>query len=101
MFSKAIITGLLRGKLGFDGVVITDDVGAAKAVAGVPVPDRAVRFLAAGGDIVLTASASQAPAMLAAVKARAAKDPEFASALDASVRRVLELKARFGLIRCG
>lgn len=101
MFSPAIITDLLRGRLGFDGVVITDDVGAAKAVAAVSVPDRAVRFLAAGGDIVLTASAAQAPAMLAAVKARAATDPAFASGLDASVRRVLELKARFGLIRCG
>ena len=101
MFSPAIITDLLRGRLGFNGVVITDDVGAAKAVAAVSVPDRAVRFLAAGGDIVLTASAAQAPAMLAAVKARAATDPAFASGLDASVRRVLELKARFGLIRCG
>ena len=61
MFSKAIVTDLLRHRMGFDGVVITDDVGAAAAVASVPVGERATRFIAAGGDIVLTANAAQAP----------------------------------------
>lgn len=100
MFSRAVITDLLRGRLGFDGVVITDDVGAAKAVAAVPVPERAVRFLAAGGDLVLTASAAQVPSMLTAVKARAASDPAFAAGLERSVQRILALKARFGLVHC-
>jgi beta-N-acetylhexosaminidase len=101
MFSRAIITDLLRGKLGFDGVVVTDDVGAAKAVAAVPVPARAVRFLAAGGDLVLTANAAAVPSMLAAIRDRAATDAAFAAGLDQSVRRVLALKARFGLLHCG
>jgi beta-N-acetylhexosaminidase len=101
MFSRAIVTDLLRTRLGFDGVIITDDVGAAKAVAAIPVPDRAVRFLAAGGDLVLTASAAQVPSMIAAIKARAASDPAFAAEIEQSVRRVLALKARFGLLRCG
>ena len=100
MFSRAIVTDLLRGKLGFDGVIVTDDVGAAKAVAAVPVPERAVRFLAAGGDRVLTANAAAVPSMLAAIKARAARDPAFAAGIEASVRRVLDLKARFGLLQC-
>ena len=101
MFSRAVITDLLRGTLGFKGVVITDDVGAARAVAAVPAPDRAVRFLAAGGDIVLTANAGQIPGMLAAVKARAAADPAFAAGVETSVQRVLALKGRFGLVHCG
>jgi len=101
MFSRAVVTGLLRERMGYAGVVITDDVGAAKAVATVPVGDRAVRFLAAGGDIVLTASPAQVPTMLAAIHARATSDPAFAAGLDASVQRVLALKARFGLVRCG
>ena len=101
MFSRAIVTDLLRTSLGFDGVIVTDDVGAAKAVAAIPVPDRAVRFLAAGGDLVLTASAAQVPSMIAAIKARAASDPAFAAGIEQSVRRVLALKARFGLVRCG
>ena len=39
-FSKPIVTDLLRGRLGWKGVVITDDVGAAKAVSAVPVGQR-------------------------------------------------------------
>ena len=100
MFSKAVITGLLRESMGFDGVVITDDVGAAKAVAAVPVGQRATRFIAAGGDIVLTAEASQAPAMLKAIAAKRAASPVFATQVDAAAARVLDLKADLGLVKC-
>jgi beta-N-acetylhexosaminidase len=101
MFSKAVITSLLRDSMGFDGVVITDDVGAAKAVAGVPVGQRATRFIAAGGDIVLTAKASQAPAMLKAIAAKRAASSTFAAQVDAAAARVLDLKADLGLVKCG
>ncbi len=99
-FSRAVVTGVLRERLGFRGVVITDDVGAAKAVAAVPVGDRAAQFISAGGDIVLTALPSTVPAMAGAVVARAATDPAFASQVDAAVRRVLDLKVRHGLATC-
>ena len=59
MFSEKIVTGLLREQLGYEGVVITDDVNA-KALADVPTGARAVRHVAAGGDIVLTGAASDA-----------------------------------------
>jgi beta-N-acetylhexosaminidase len=101
MFSRGIVTGLLRGSLGFRGVVITDDVGLAKSVAAVPVGQRATRFIAAGGDIVLTARAGQAGPMLAAIAALRAQSPGFARQVDAAAARVLDLKARLGLVRCG
>jgi beta-N-acetylhexosaminidase len=101
MFSSAIVTGLLRDTMGFDGVVITDDVGAAKAVAAVPVGQRATRFIAAGGDIVLTAKAAQAPVMLKAIAAKRAASPAFADQVDAAAARVLDLKADLGLVKCG
>lgn len=101
MFSRAIVTDLLRDRLGFDGVVITDDVGAAKAVAAVPVGARATRFIAAGGDIVLTATASQAPPMLAAIATKRASSKAFGAQVDAAAARVLDLKADLGLVRCG
>lgn len=101
MFSPAVISDLLRDRLGFDGVVITDDVGAARAVAHVPVGERASRFIAAGGDIVLTAQPAQARTMIAAVSARMAKDATFARQVEASVLRVLDLKVRLGLVPCG
>jgi beta-N-acetylhexosaminidase len=100
MFSRSVITSLLRGRLGFDGVVITDDVGAARSVADVPVGDRATRFIAAGGDIVLTANPAQAKAMLAAIADRRVGSPAFAAQVDRSAARVLDLKVRLGLASC-
>ena len=100
MFSKAIVTGLLRDTMGFKGVVITDDVGAARAVSAVPVGQRATRFIAAGGDIVLTARAAQAPVMLKAIAAKRAGSPAFAAQIDAAAARVLDLKADLGLVKC-
>jgi beta-N-acetylhexosaminidase len=91
-FSSTIITGLLRDKLGFDGVVISDDLGAAKQVAHYPVAQRAVRFIAAGGDMVLTVDATQAKAMTAALIAKAEADPAFAALVDAAALRVLKAK---------
>jgi beta-N-acetylhexosaminidase len=99
MFSAPIVTDLLRGDLGYDGVVITDDVNA-QAVRSTPAPQRAVRFIDAGGDIVLTGNAAAAPAMIAAVKAKAADDTAFAAKVDASVQRVVTLKERMGLLPC-
>ena len=100
MFSEAVVTGLLRGRLGFDGVVITDDVGAARAVADVPVQARATRFVAAGGDVVLTADAAQAPAMRAAIAALMEQSPAFAARVEAAAGRVVALKVRLGLADC-
>ena len=99
MFSEEIVTGLLRDQMGYEGVVITDDVNA-KAVQPTPVAERGVEVLQAGGDIVLTGDASLAPSMIDAVSARTASDSEFAATVDAAVERVLRLKHRMGLLPC-
>ena len=98
MFSPVVLTDVLRGQLGFDGVVISDDVGNADAVSGVPVGERAVRFLAAGGTLVLTVEAAHFEPMVDAVLARAEDDAAFAEAVDAAVRTALLAKARAGLL---
>jgi beta-N-acetylhexosaminidase len=97
-FSPLVVTDLLRGQLGFDGVVISDDLANARAVADVPVGERAVRFLAAGGTLVLTVDATIVPAMIDAVLARADADPGFAARVDAAVHTALLAKDRAGLL---
>ncbi|WP_091323632.1 glycoside hydrolase family 3 N-terminal domain-containing protein [Geodermatophilus ruber] len=97
-FSPVVVTDLLREQLGFDGVVMSDDVGAAQAVQAVPVGERAVRFLAAGGTLVLTVDPTTVEPMIDAVLARAEADPAFAAQVDAAVRTALEAKARAGLL---
>lgn len=100
VFSRRVVTDLLRGRLGYTGVVITDDVGAAKSVAAVPVDERATRFIAAGGDIVLTAVPATIAPMHEAITARMASDTAFAKQVDASVARVVALKVSRGLTHC-
>jgi len=99
-FSAPIIGGLLRDRLGFDGIVISDDLGNAVAVSGRPAGQRAVDFLAAGGDLVLTVNVADAGPMTAAVVQRAQGDPAFASRLDEAALRVLRSKQEAGLLVC-
>jgi beta-N-acetylhexosaminidase len=99
VFSSAIVTGLLRERLGFEGVVMSDDIGVAAAVSSTPVEQRATSFVAAGGDIALTADRNAvAPFHDSLVAAMA--DPAFAAKVEASATRVMELKLFLGLVTC-
>ncbi|WP_020144872.1 glycoside hydrolase family 3 N-terminal domain-containing protein [Terracoccus sp. 273MFTsu3.1] len=100
VFSRPIVTDLLRDRLSYDGVVITDDVGAAKAVADVPVGARATRFIEAGGDITLTARPATVPTMHDAITKKMNASPAFAEQVRAAATRVVDLKLRMGLARC-
>ena len=97
-FSPTIITTMLRGDLGFRGVVISDDLGAAKQVSGYSLGTRAVDFIRAGGDIVLTVDATQSATMTAAVLARTRTDAAFKAQVDAAALRVLVAKQARGLL---
>ena len=80
---------------------MTDDVGNAVAVQSVPVGQRAVSFVAAGGDVVLTVDPDDTAPMTQALVARAASDPSFAALVDAAVYRVVLTKVQSGLAACG
>lgn len=97
-FSATIITGLLRKTLGFQGVVISDDLGAAAQVSYLTPGARAVAFVAAGGDMVLTVNAGQAEEMTSALLAKAKADPVFKALVDAAALRVLQAKQARGLL---
>lgn len=98
VFSRRIVTGLARQSLGFRGILVTDDLGNATQVSGYGVGERAVRFLAAGGTMVLTVDATQTATMTAAVLARAAEDPAFRRQVQAAALLVLQTKAARGLL---
>ncbi|MDR2348292.1 MAG: beta-glucosidase [Bifidobacteriaceae bacterium] len=95
-FSEQVVGGLLRGQLGWDGVVISDSLTAA-AVAGVPASERAVRFVEAGGDLSCFGDLAGGLAALDGLIQRARSDQAFAALVDASARRVLAAKATAGL----
>jgi beta-N-acetylhexosaminidase len=97
-FSTTVIGGMVRGDLGYSGVVISDDLGSAKQVQAWAPGTRAVDFLAAGGDIVLTVNPTVVPLMVAAVTTRAASDATFRARIAGAVMRILTAKAAEGLL---
>ena len=104
VFSAPVISELLRHRLNFDGVVVSDDLGVAAALTGVPLAERAIRFLSAGGDLLIIEQgrAGAGAVMAAAILERMGGHPEFrARVLDAALR-VLRAKARLHLLPgCG
>ena len=100
VFSPGIVTGILRERMGFEGVIVSDDLGVAAAVAGYPVGRRGLLFLQAGGDLVIVADPQAAQTMVDATVAAAQSDPAFADAVNAKVARLFALKADLGLMTC-
>lgn len=99
VFSRKVITDVLRGDLGFDKVVIADDLGSAESVSGIPPGERAVEFLRAGGDLVINADPTLAQEMHSAI-VEAMQDQPFADGVQRSVARVLALKQSVGDVDC-
>jgi beta-N-acetylhexosaminidase len=93
--SPNILTDLLRKQLGFQGLVITDALDMGGITVRYAPGEAAVRAFLAGADALLMPPVPDAAyeAVVAAVKS--GRIPE--DRLDASVRRLLQAKARLGL----
>lgn len=99
VFSPTVIEGMIRGDLGFSGVVISDDLSAA-AVRDVAAERRAISFVGAGGDLMIVGDPASVLPMAEAVVRRGGRDRAFAQRIEQSAARVLALKDRRGLARC-
>ncbi len=84
---------LLRDDYHFDGLVITDDLGAMKAVtAELALPDAVQRALAAGADVALWTSGDPVTPVLDALERALASGGLDQRANDTAVERVLAAK---------
>jgi beta-N-acetylhexosaminidase len=95
-----VVMQLLREQIGFDGVIVSDDLGATAAVAAIDPGVRAIHFLEAGGELVITRGLDASNQMAGAVLAKATADPSFRSLVDAAAEHVLQAKASYGLLGC-
>jgi beta-N-acetylhexosaminidase len=100
IFSSVVINDMLRGDLGFRGVVISDSLGST-AVAAMTPADRAIGFVGAGGDMIVLNQLDQAIAMIEALRSIAASDAGFRARIDNAAWHVLRAKEAAGLLRCG
>jgi len=96
--SRPVVEGLLRGRMGFGGLVMTDCLEMQGATADVTVSEAAVRAVAAGADLVLI---SHRPDLqVAAVDAVATALAEGRLSIErarAAAERVAAAVRRFGL----
>jgi len=93
--SRNILTGLLRGDMKFQGLIVTDalDMGGITSIC--PPGEAAVRSIEAGTDVLLMSPSPDAAiaGLEDAVKSGRISEKR----VDASVRRILTAKARLGL----
>jgi beta-N-acetylhexosaminidase len=97
--SPAVINGLLRGDLGYNGVVITDSLSMDAISARWSIPDAALLSLEAGSDIITGLDSPQVVEQtLEALKNALAAGQLTRGRIDTSVKRILTLKIQMGLI---
>ena len=98
-FSATVITTMLRGNLGFRGVVVSDDMNALQ-VRHLSASVRAWRFIQAGGDLIAIGDAAVAHDMARHIRDRMSASSSARDRVRDSAVRVLTMKARIGTLRC-
>ncbi len=100
--SRPIIDSFIRGRLGYDGLIISDSLLMGAITGHMGVADATVKAIAAGNDIVLISGASHLTNLvresLDAVEHAVAAGAISTATIDAAARHVLLLKARLGLL---
>ncbi|WP_274654422.1 beta-N-acetylhexosaminidase [Paenibacillus humicola] len=96
--SKTIITDELRGTLGFQGVVITDDLTMGAIGKHFGIGEAAVQSVKAGADIMLVAHGyDDVVTVIDALKKSISQGGISKKRIDESVTRILTLKEKYGL----
>ena len=94
--SHTIITEILRGELGFDGVVISDDMLMQGVSSSCEPAEAALRFIEAGGDMILCGADPEVQESIFLALIEAVNSGRIDEArIDESAERVLRLKLRF------
>jgi beta-N-acetylhexosaminidase len=93
--SPRITTDLLRGQMGFDGLVVTDALDMGGVTVRYPPGEVAVRSILAGADVLLVPPVLDAA--LEAVRDAVASGRIPISRIDDAATRVLRAKAKLGL----
>ena len=93
--SQSILCGLLRGEMGFEGLVVTDSLDMGGVALHYALGEASVQAILAGADLLLQAGAPDVA--LAALNDAAKSGRLSMERIDQSVARVLRAKARVGL----
>lgn len=96
--SEKIIQGILRKDLGFNGVVITDDMTMKAITDNYGIGEAAVLSVTAGSDIIMVAhDYNKVVTVIDAIKAAVENGEISEERINESVNRVLELKKKYNI----
>lgn len=97
--SPAVVQGVLRNEMGYDGVVITDNLWMQGVSDTYGLGQAAVLAILAGDDLLEGAwDPTELRIMIDAVKKAVTSGQISVSRIDQSVRRLLKLKAQYGIL---
>ena len=93
--SRKLITDVLRKRLGYNGLVVSDDLEMGAVLKTLPIEEAVVAHLRAGGDLCLICRTEDLIVRAyEAVVREAEKDRRFAVQLDKAAKRVTRLKKK-------
>ncbi len=97
LFSRVVVTGLLRERLQFQGVIVTDGLGMGGITMLYGLPDATVAAVRAGNDLMLlnSADAGYEASAIEAVKQQVRAGAIPMDQVQASAARVIAMRARW------
>lgn len=95
--SHAVVTDLLREQLGYDGVVMTDDMGMRAITDHYTLEEAALMAVEAGNDLLLTIDPDHSQRLVNVLVGAVHSGRLDEARIDASLRRLLRLKQQYDL----
>ncbi len=96
--SRAVITGFLREKLAYEGLIISDDMTMGAIIKNYAIEEAAVNFIKAGGDLLLICHGYENHIkIIEKTKEEIHKGGITQEELDEKVYRILQIKEKYKL----
>lgn len=96
-FSRPILQDLLRGTMGFKGLIVTDSLDMKSATSYCTIPSCAVRALESGADMILLGRYIKPVSVFSQVW-REVQAKHLEPAVEEAARKVFDLKKQMGLL---
>ena len=96
-FSRPILQDLLRGTMGFKGLIVTDSLDMKSATSYCTIPGCAVRALESGADMILLGRYIKPVSVFSQVW-REVQSKHLEAAVEEAARKVFDLKKQMGLL---
>jgi beta-N-acetylhexosaminidase len=98
--SRKVVTGILRDKLGFEGMITTDSITMGALIDRYGIGEACARALHAGADIILMKAENQwRGEMFYTIKKWVESGQINSDELDDKVRRILKIKKAYGMFK--